>query len=182
MTENPQLPEPEIPDTYDFSGAPWMNIRPGQGEHLRRLAESVEHTLNRLYATAVERRRKDRNGEEAEELDEELVNFMMDDVANALEDFTEELEEAREIEREIGEDEFFGEGSHTDYHLDQDAEREMEQEFLDNYRMAESAYRSILQKFDREIDDMEMMDYLEARYDLNPLDTVDMPQPRMYGQ
>ncbi len=182
MAEDPRLPEPEIPDTYDFSGAPWMNIRPGQGEHLRRLAESVEDTLNRLYGRAVERRRKDRNGEEGEELDEELVDFMIDDVPAALEDFTDELEEARRIEREIGEDDFFGEGSHTDYHLDQDADRELEQEFLTNYRKAESMYRSILEKFDKKIDGMEMMDYLEARYDLNPLDTVDMPQPRMYGQ
>lgn len=184
MSDKPALPEGniEVPDTYEFGGAPWMNIRRGYGEHLMKLAESVEDTVNSLYGRAVERRRKDRNGKEAEDLDEEIKEFIEDDVTAALEDLGSEIENARELERAIAEDEYFGEGSQVDYHLNQDEIPEREQEFLENYRKAEGMYRNVLQKFEKEIDSMEMTSYLEARYDLDFMDKVDIAVPRHSGQ
>jgi len=186
MSEDPKaLPEGniEVPDTYDFSGAPWMNIPRNYGKHLMRLAESVEDTMNKLYGTAVERRRKDRNDEEAGELDEELIDFMMQDVPAALEDLGNEIERARELEASIArDDDYFGEGSNIEYHLSQDARPDQEADFLENYRRAEGMYRSVLQKFDKQIDGMELNEYLKSRYDLEPLETVDLPVPRHHGQ
>jgi len=43
-------------------------------------------------------------------------------------------------------------------------------------------YRSVLQKFDKQIDGMELNEYLKSRYDLEPLETVDLPVPRHHGQ
>ncbi len=184
MSDKPQLPEGniDVPDTYSFSGAPWMNIRQDHGKHLMKLAESVEDTINSLYGRATERRRKDRNGKQDEELDEELTSFIENDALAALEDLGKEIEKARELEKDIGTDRYFGEGSHVDYHLSQDEIPEREKEFLDNYRKAETMYRHVLKKFEKGIDGMELNAYLEDRYGVDLLDEADLPVPRHHGQ
>lgn len=161
---------PELPQgqTYSSYEPGIEDIRPHHGEHLLKLAEATNDTVEAMYQKAIDRSNLDRKGINEGELDRELVNLMARDVPEAIEDLGEEIEKARELEQMIGQ------GS-----LEKQSNENEIEDFLSRYREAEGLYREVFQRLGKPVNGQPMAEYLSERYRLDTLDCVgDIPEPR----
>ncbi|MFB6192953.1 MAG: hypothetical protein ABEK00_01775 [Candidatus Nanohaloarchaea archaeon] len=167
------LPEPRITDEYnsEISAAKYMQIPRGFGKEVERTTQAVHDTIHFLYQKALD-------GKNGGEVDSQIRRLMEDEVPEAVEEAGEMIEQAREYEREIAEDRFFGESTAVEWGLSQDEIPEREQDFLEHYRRAEGNYRSIFEAFDSPMGGQNLVEFLEDEYGLKDDWLPEVPEPR----
>lgn len=180
MSDEEEVYRPSIGDEYfpNVSAAQYMKVPNGYGEHVKRLAESAHDTVHRLHHRAMEKRRFSEDVEE-EVLDAEIRRFVTREVPEAFEDIGSHIQQAREYERDIAEDRFFGESTAVEWGLSQDERPDEEQDFLENYRVAEGHYRSLFEALDNQVGEDTLVEFVEEEYGIDMIDVLpDVPEPR----
>lgn len=159
---------PEGPESYTDFDAPLRSSRL-DGDHLVRLAESVNDTTERLYLRSQDKRERDNEGISDPDLDKEIVYLATQYVPEALEDLGDMIEEAREMEKALE-----GDNSGLD-HLD----LEKEEEFMEKHREAEGLYREAFQQLGRYMNGQTVTEFVDEHYRLDMEDSIkEVPDPR----
>lgn len=160
---------PEAPETYTDFDAPLKSSRI-DGDHLVRLAESVNDTVETFYQKAKDKRELDNKGISDGEVDKEVVYLATQYVPEAVENLGDAIGEARDIEEALE-----GKNGIGIEHLDP----EEEEEFLESYREAEGLYREVFQQLGRYIEGQPVTEFVDDRYHVNPEDSIsEVPDPR----
>ncbi|WEL23822.1 hypothetical protein [Candidatus Nanohalovita haloferacivicina] len=171
----------KLADNYnsEIEAASYMQIPNGYGEHVRRITEAAYDTASRLRRKVIEKRSFEEI-DNPELLDVEIRNLALNGLQAAIEDASTHIEQAREYETEIGTDYWFGESNDFEWTLSRDARPEKEENFLENYRIAEGHYRSIFEALDQEVEGQNVVEFLEEKYDINLNNILpEVAEPRM---
>ncbi|MFB6192954.1 MAG: hypothetical protein ABEK00_01780 [Candidatus Nanohaloarchaea archaeon] len=162
---DPALPEGK---TYQDFRDPLRDAPVDFGDHLLRLAESVNETVEKLYHETVTRKEMEERDIEDGELDKEIVYMAYEHVPEALEDLGEEIEEAREIEKAL-----------RGLNVETQTASWEEDDFLEKYREAEGLYREAFQHLGRPVDGRNVIEYIDDRYRLDLGEAFkEVPEPR----
>lgn len=169
-----------IDDDYssEFEAAQYMHIPNGYGEHVERLTETAHDTVHRLYQKVLEKNSYGGDSD-VEALDAEIRRLTTREVPTAFNDVGNHISQAREFEEDIAEDRFYGESNAIEWGLSQDERPEKEQDFLENYREAESHYRSLFEALDSSVGDETLVEFVGEEYGIDLLDIIpEVPEPR----
>lgn len=184
LSDNPPgLPpgEPAKPDIEDIDEPYWMEDGELYGEHLLKTVEAVDLAVVDLYGIA-------RFGSEAVDTmdgdyiddDAEIVNLMTEKLPEAFNELGNMMEEAREIDRYLGQAQYTTDDVYGPSRAGDDFD---EEKFLENYRKAEKRYRKMFEHLGFEVDDKPLNQYLKDEYDLNLQGLLpQMPEPRAEEQ
>jgi hypothetical protein len=146
------------------------------GEDLLNTVNAVSETVKDLHRFA----RNDRDNvnmlEESGQNDKDTVKMMMRKLPKAFNELGNMLEEAREIDRYLGQVHYTSDSVYGPSRAGDDFS---EEKFLNSYREAEEEYRNMFRKLRLGVEGENLPEYLEEEYDLSLQDALpEMPEPR----